>query len=85
MTKAAWERDAERFGRRFKFGEWESALLVARSVEKGAVGNKLDRMALAGGARASTSEFAAERDQLDRVRSREHRQAAPSGHLVAGV
>jgi hypothetical protein len=35
MTKAAWERDAERFGRQFKFGEWESALLVARSVEAG--------------------------------------------------
>lgn len=35
MAKAAWEKDAEQFGRRFRFGEWESALLVARSVDKG--------------------------------------------------
>jgi len=54
MTKAAWERDAKQFGRRFKFGEWESALWVARSVEK----DHSPRYSTPASGKVATSEFA---------------------------
>jgi hypothetical protein len=67
--KAAWEKDAEDFGRRFRFGEWESTLLVARSVQefepsrKGDSRNsRLDRERAQAVGRTTSSEFARRAD-----------------------
>jgi hypothetical protein len=59
MAKPAWEKDAERFGRRFKFGEWESGLLVARSVSPGKGNVKALRSRAAATRKAIAGDFAA--------------------------
>ena len=59
--KEAWEKDAEDFGRRLRFGDWNSALRVARSVEAlpiGGAGKALSRSARSSG-KATASQFAA--------------------------
>jgi hypothetical protein len=60
MAQAAWQKDAKQFGRRFKFGEWESALWVARSVQKGEGGgvSNAARDAAVRAGKVLTSEFA---------------------------